>query len=1151
MVNKDEQKSLHAKREEEILTFWKENKIFEKTLAKNEHSGKEFVFYEGPPTANALPALHHLEARAFKDVIPRYKTMRGFLVRRRGGWDTHGLPVELQVEKELGFKSKKDIEEYGIIAFNEKCKNNVWKNIQEWSAFTDRIGYWIDLHDPYVTYEPRYMESLWNIIKNVHSKGLLYKDYKIVPWCPRCGTALSSHELAQGYEDVKDISVYVKFKIEENTFFLVWTTTPWTLPANVALAVGRDIDYVKIKKQQEFLIIAKERLSVFKDEYEIVQIYKGSEFVGLSYEPMYQYTQDIVSEKENLANAYKVYDADFVTTKEGTGIVHIAVMYGQDDFELGTKNNLPKAHIVDETGHFVKGAGYLEGKFVKDEETAVSIIKDLSLRGLLFHKEKYEHSYPHCWRCKTSLVYYARDSWYIKMSKLKEKLIKENNKINWEPSYFKKGRFGEWLLEIKDWAISRERYWGTPLPVWVCEKCGRNNVVGSINEITQKPKNEYWVMRHGEATNNTSEVLNSYNSGKTNSTHHLTNKGCEQVEKSVNNILKIKPDIIFASPLLRTMETAEIVLRGLGLGKECLVVDERIREMDVGVWEGKSVRDFAKEFENFDDEERFVRAPEGGENYADIKKRMGDFLYDLENKYSGKKILIITHETPAFLLVASGHGWSREESIKNRKEGYFIKNAEVIVVDFVIAPHNREYEIDIHRPFVDEIKLSCECGGVMNRVKEVMDVWFDSGAMPFAKEHYPFENKEVIDGKGLFKKNKRYPADFICEAVDQTRGWFYTLHAVGILLGKGYAYRNVVCLGHILDSKGKKMSKSVGNVIDSRFVIDKFGVDALRYWMYSVNQPGEPKNFDEKTVDEVVKKVFNLLLNVLAFYKLYEHQNFSSNTGGTSSPNILDQWIVSRLNELTSAVTVSLDNYKFLEPTRAIRDFVSDLSTWYLRRSRERFKNEGNDKNMALVTTQYVLVELSKLLAPFAPFLAEHIYREVGGGKESVHLEDWSIAGQIDLNIIAEMKTARDIASKGLEARMKAGINVRQPLNMLKLNPLRRMADGGQKLKLKKEIIDIVKDEVNVKNIVFDEKISNEVELDLNITLKLKEEGDIRELIRKIQDIRKKMRLSVGDMAILVVDPSIKNLVSLHEEYIKKSASLKNIEYGETFELKV
>ena len=967
--NIQNKKSETALREERILEFWRENKIFEKSLEQNDQEGKrkkEFVFYEGPPTANGKPGIHHLAARAFKDAIPRYKTMRGFYVRRKGGWDTHGLPVELQVEKKLGLNSKKAIEEYGIAKFNQECKESVWEYLEIWNKFTKRIGYWVDQENPYVTYHNDYIESLWNVIKKINEQNLLYKDYKVVPWCPRCGTALSSHELAQGYEDVKDLSVYVKFKIKNgskiglsdtNTYIVAWTTTPWTLPGNVALAIGENIEYCAWSDKNEFgvietYVVAKEyfnKLGVQAVTMNIVLV--GKDLIGLEYEPLYPYLQNTISESEKpkLEKAFKVYGADFVTTTDGTGVVHTAVMYGQDDFELGTKLGLPKHHLVGLDGKFSSGTGIFKGRFVRDEEVAVDVIKDLAHRGLLFKKEKYEHSYPHCWRCHTALIYYARDSWYIKVSdpKIKEKMIAENKEINWEPSHIRDGRFGEWLREIKDWAISRERYWGTPLPVWTCETCKKVEVIGSLEEL---------------------------------------------------------------------------------------------------------------------------------------KKKSGGIL-----------------------------------------------------------PINEKNELDLHKPYIDEVNLVCAnstnsgqvCGGKLTRVKEVMDVWFDSGAMPFAQDHYPFENKKWVEGIG-------YPADFISEAIDQTRGWFYTLHAVGILMGRGKAYKNVICLGHLLDAKGKKMSKSLGNIVDPWEMIEKYGVDTLRLWMYSVNQPGESKNFDEKTVALLHQQVFGLLYNVLAFYELYRDKSLESSRQGLEliSENILDVWILVRLAELISESTKKMDDYKLLEPVRNMKDFIGDLSTWYLRRSRERVKN--NDKD-AKQTLYFVLKTLAKVLAPFAPLAAEDIWLKLRNEDdvESVHLTEWPIPLRQDLsgseNIFKNMEEIRNIVTLGLEARQKVKIQVRQPLASLEV---KNLAFGD-------EYIYLIKDEINVKEVVENKNIENEVLLDTKITPELKEEGNYRELARALQDMRKKMNLTPSDVVALAFETNEagKKLIQKFETDIKKTVLVSKIEF--------
>ena len=1200
-------KSSHAEREERILSFWKEKGIFEKSLEKESPEG-DFVFYEGPPTANGRPGIHHLEARAFKDAIPRYKTMRGFHVRRKGGWDTHGLPVELQVEKELGFKSKKDIDAYGIAAFNDKCKESVWKYVHEWEGFTGRMGYWVDLKDPYITYKPDYMEALWGIVKTVADSKtpsgdeMLYKDFRVVPWCPRDQTVLSSHELAQGYEDVKDLAVTVKFKlvpgqkigdlvIDDETFILAWTTTPWTLPGNVGLAVGKDIEYVEVTQfpsaeisppverghyipvTKDTYLVSMESFKRLSDKFDPVPLmsFKGSDLIGLSYEPLYPFLKDNVSgpEKKKLMNAYKVYPADFVTTTDGTGIVHTAVMYGQDDFELGTKVGLPKHHLVNEDGTFKKEAGFLAGKFVKDQETDVAIIKDLAARGLLFAKERYQHSYPHCWRCHTPLIYFARDSWYIRMSALRDQLVAENESIAWEPEHIKEGRFGEWLREVKDWAISRERYWGTPLPVWVCEKCHERTVAGSVADVSKKPCNTYFVMRHGEAENNTLQVLDAILDSKL----HLTEKGRKQALESAKGFKVATIDLIITSPILRTKETAEIIRQQLGLKPEQVVVDTGVREYSPGIFEGKPLADLVKACSGQD---RYIWQPEGGEDYKDVKKRMGDFLYRIDAEYEGKNILVVSHETPLMLLVAAARGMDVNQTKEIRKSGDFMKNAEIRPLDFTIVPHNADYELDLHRPYIDEVTLTCSCGGEMTRVKEVMDVWFDSGAMPFAQDHR-IRSSELEAGsqkKGFLSKlfmskdKLAYPADFISEAIDQTRGWFYTLHAIGILMGMGKAYKNVICLGHILDPEGKKMSKSIGNVVDPWAMMDTYGADALRFWMYSVNQPGDSKNFDEKTVDEVVKKVFNLTLNVLSFYEMYAKGIDVANLRFSmeKTPQPLDRWIVARLDQLISAVSDGLDAYKFMEPTRAVRDFVADLSQWYLRRSRERFKGDDEDDMLAaLAVTRYVLLELSKVLAPFTPFLAEEIYRRVGGELESVHLEAWPYARKIDedrILLLSQMAALRKAIETALSLRSFGKKPARQPLARLEFE------FTAARPAFPEDLLALIRDEVNVKEAVqvavkekpgdailekdgrlYIESGGIRAALDIRITPELKEEGELRELLRKIQDARKEKGLSIGDDAILVVTEDLRSLVNKYEAQIKKATNLTGIESGQSFGL--
>lgn len=1175
-------KSEAALREENILEFWRENKIFSKTLKQTE-GRKEFVFFEGPPTANGKPGIHHLEARAFKDAIPRYKTMRGYHVRRKGGWDTHGLPVELQVEKKLGLNSKKAIEEYGIAKFNQECKESVWEYLDVWNKFTKRIGFWVDQENPYVTYHNDYIESVWNIVKKINEQNLLYKDYKVVPWCPRCGTALSSHELAQGYEDIKDLSVYVKFKLKhasllqissrftrqnppgggatqklEETrpcYILAWTTTPWTLPGNVALAVGEDVGYVKIKLGDEVYILAENRLSVIEGEYEIIGRLKGKDLLGLEYEPLYPFLQNVISEKEKpkMEKAYRVYGADFVTTEDGTGIVHTAVMYGQDDFVLGTEIGLPKHHLVGLDGKFLPGTGIFEGRFVKDEEVAVDVIKDLAHRGLLLKKEKYEHSYPHCWRCHTALIYYARDSWYIRVSdsKIKEKMIAENKGINWEPSHIRDGRFGEWLREIKDWAISRERYWGTPLPVWACESCRRVEVLGSIDEIKDKTKksgNKYLIMRHGEAENNTLEIVSS----DINNTHHLTEKGRGQVREFALSLRERKVDMIFVSPFLRTRETAEIVAEVLGMPLKDINYDVRLVELNDGIFDAKP----SKEVNNFliqNNLDRYSGASPDGESLVDVKKRVGEFLYEVEEKYQNKNILIITHEDVGYALISVASGLDKKATLEEIKNSFL--NAEGRELKFVPISHNENYELDLHRPYIDELSLVCTrstgsgqvCGGDLVRTKEVMDVWFDSGAMPFAQDHYPFEGKKWVDGAG-------YPADYISEAIDQTRGWFYTLHAIGVLMGRGKAYKNVICLGHLMDAVGKKMSKSVGNVVDPWEAMDKYGVDTLRLWMYSVNQPGESKNFDEKTVSLLHQQVFGLLYNVLAFYELYRDKSLENNNWPKfrmKPKNILDRWILDELDGLVSINTQYLDEYKLLEPTREIREFIGNLSTWYLRRSRERIK-EGDEE--AKGTLYFILKTLAKLLAPLAPFAAEDIWHKlkIENDEESVHLAKWparSMRTGVGFPVESYMERVRKIVTLGLEARQKAGIKVRQPLAKLEVKDMnfetRRFLFWKDYVR-PEDYLDLIKEEINVKEVVENKNIEGEGLLDIKISEELKQEGDYRELVRGLQEMRKNMGLTPNDVVALAFETSDagRKLIEKFEGDLKKTVLVSGIEFG-------
>ncbi|MCD6500606.1 isoleucine--tRNA ligase [bacterium] len=944
--------------EQKILKFWKENKIFEKSTSQRKKQ-KRFVFLEGPPYANGKPGIHHLLARAFKDIILRYKTMRGFLVERKAGWDTHGLPTEIAAEKTLGIKTKKDIEKIGIGKFISVCRKNVFTYKKEWEKFTERIGYWLDLKHPYVTCDNHYIESLWWIIKQFWQKGLLYQSKRVIPWCPRCQTSLSSHEIAQGYKKIKEPAIYVKFRVKHskichlkpNTCLLIWTTTPWTLPGNVAVAINPELDYVLLRRNKEFFVVAEGRVKqVFKNkDYQIIKKFKGKNLIGLKYKPLYQ-----------TANFYEVLPASFVSLEEGTGLVHIAPAFGGDDYELCKSQKIIKeAEIpipVTEDGKMKKGI-IGEGKFIKEADKL--IIGDLKKRNLLFKEERYEHDYPFCWRCETPLMYYLHSSWFVETTKIKNDLIKNNQKINWIPSYLKEGRFGKWLEELKDWNFSRERYWGTPLPIWRCQKCQEIKVIGSVKEL---------------------------------------------------------------------------------------------------------------------------------------------------EKLSGKKIK------------------------------------------------------DLHRPYVDKVNLKCEkCGGVMKRTLEVVDVWFDSGSMPYAQWHYPFENRNFIDKKIFF------PANFICEGIDQTRGWFYTLLAVSTLLKFGPPYKNVIVTGIVLDKKGHKMSKSKGNIVEPFEIAEKYGVDAVRWYFYTINQPAEPKLFSEKDIEINLKKFLMTYWNCYSFFQTYViDKRPLKSYYSIKSRNILDRWILSKLNELILGVTESLEKFDVVLAARTLENFViNDLSLWYIRRSRKRFQRPKNKKELkeASRTLEYVLLILSKLTAPFVPFLSEEIYRCLTYGvKQSVHLEDWPRANEKLINrpLEQQMDLVRQIVSLGLRARAEAKIKVRQPIASLKIkNRASKRNEVGEenevlfdnqksKIKDNKELLQLIKDEVNVKEIIFDPKIKEEIELDTKITKELKEEGQLRELIRHIQGLRKKESLTPKDKIVIYYqgEKSLESILEKNKGNILKDTKAKDIKKG-------
>lgn len=1097
------EKSDLAKREEETLAFWKERRIFERSLEKPAPAG-DFVFYEGPPTANGKPGIHHLESRSFKDLIPRYKTMRGFRVPRKAGWDTHGLPVELEVEKRLGFSGKKDIEEYGIAAFNAKCRDSVHEYVDVWERFTERIGYWVDKDDAYFTYDSAYMEALWSALKGFEDR--LIKDYKVLPWCPSCGTALSSHELAQGYEDVKDLSVTAKFELldEPGTYLLAWTTTPWTLPGNVALAVGEEVEYSYAKTDAGTVIAATARLSALGLS-DVVKTVKGRDLVGRTYKPLYDFLPALASdtERSKFEKAYAVYPASFVTTEDGTGIVHTAVMYGQEDFELGTAIGLPKVHAVGLDGKFLAGAGAFEGRFVKDEAVAVDIVKDLAARGLLFSKEKYAHSYPHCWRCKTPLIYYARDSWYIRMHDLREALVAENAAIDWEPEHIKEGRMGEWLAGVKDWAVSRERYWGTPLPVWESADRAERIVIGSVEELkerTKKSGNRYLLMRHGEAGHNVASVLN----GEDRDAYPLTERGRAQVMSAAEKLVSQGITHIIASPFLRARETAELVRQHLGLPEQALTVDERIREFGFGRKDGGPFAAFAAFRDN--PARAYEDRIEGGESYLDVKRRFAEFLYDCEATRANETVLVVTHGAGFEVLASVARGATMKESDADVRSVH-AEQAEVRELPFVPLPHDADYALDLHRPYIDEVVLVGDSGTELRRTKEVMDVWFDSGGMPFA-----------VQGNG-------YPADYISEAIDQTRGWFYTLLALGVLRGEGAPYRHVICLGHLLDKDGQKMSKSRGNVVEPFAALDRWGADPLRMFMYSVTQPGDSKNFDPDAVDDIVKKLVNPVENTLAFLELYGDLHATSARGN----GVLDRWLRARTAALVRTVTERLDAYDVFPAARAFREYAADLSQWYVRRSRDRIK--GEERLVVSAELRAALRTFALTIAPFMPFFAERLWQKLREetDPESVHLAEWPVPSDEDTELLTAMDAARDAVTALLERRQKAGVKVRQPL-------ARATVPG-----LSDELRAIVAEEINVKEVAEGAAI----ELDTAMTQELIDEGALREFVRAVMDARKSEGLVPGDaVSLTVATTKYRDLIAAHEESLMRTLSAKGIRFG-------
>jgi len=883
-----------VKKEKEVQKFWEDNKIFEKTLEATK-GGETYSFYDGPPFATGTPHYGHLVASIMKDVVPRYQTMRGKYIERKWGWDCHGLPIENIVEKELKLDSRKDIEEFGIDKFNEEARKNVLIYADAWKKTIPRLGRWVDMENDYKTMEPWYMESIWWAFKELWNKDLIYQGHKSMHVCPRCETTLSNFEVTQGYKDIEDMSTTWKFKVvgQDNTYFLAWTTVPWSTLSTMGLAVGSEYTYLKVKVGDEFVIFVKDQLEEVMDEvkdYEIIEEIKGKDLVGLEYEHVVDFYKDLPEVKGN-KNVYHVFATDYVEVTEGTGIVTINGSYGEVDMQAANKIGLPIVMDVDINGHMNDYAKDYAGMYIKKAEK--KFVEDIKKKGLIWKTKLYTHSYPHCWRCDTPLLNYATSSWFMKVTEIKKDLIKNNKKVHWVPEHIKEGRFGKWLEDARDWAISRSRYWGTPLPVWQCE-CGENKVIGSIKEL---------------------------------------------------------------------------------------------------------------------------------------------------EKETGQKVK------------------------------------------------------DLHKHIVDSLVVKCDkCGKEAKRILEVLDCWFESGSMPYAQFHYPFENKEKFE--------KSFPAQFIAEGPDQTRGWFYTLMVLSTALFGKEAFENVIVNGIVLAEDGKKMSKRLQNYPEPDLVMEQYGADAVRYYLLSSPvMAAENLNFSEPGVKEAYQKVVMLLNNVVKFYGLYgeDKQRASEKSG-----NVLDQWIIAKLNILIRDVTKEMDEYHLSKSARPIQGFIDELSTWWLRRSRDRLKGEDvADKKKALETFKYELLELTKVMAPFTPFIAEYVYKEIGGELESVHLESWPKFNnkKIDQKALEEMNQARQVVEAGLASRAEAEIKIRQPLGQLTVKGF----------KLSAELSSIVADEVNVKSVVCTAGGKLSVKLDTKLTDELKAEGVLRELVRTINGLRRKQGLTIED----------------------------------------
>lgn len=1099
-------KSDVAKKEEAIQALWEKEQTFKKSLKKPSLKG-EYVFYDGPPFATGTPHYGHLLASTIKDVIPRYKTMRGYHVRRRWGWDCHGLPLENIIEQELNIKTKRDIEEMGVGAFNKAAGNAVLRYAHEWKRVIPRLGRWVDMEDDYRTMDATYTESVWWAFKSLHDKGLVYEGFKVLQLCPRCGTTLSNFEVNQGYKDIEDLTATVKFELvdEPGTYVLAWTTTPWTLPGNIALAVGKDIAYGVYEKEGVKVIVADLLAEKLGEGWVRAADRSSDTLVGKSYRSLFGNTLEVhapVTEQAKFKNAYKIYAADFVTTEDGTGVVHIAPAFGEDDLALARTNELPVVHHVDKDGvvaHIVPAIG---GKQAKPKgnpkETDGLMIAYLTEQGLLFSTAPYKHSYPHCWRCDTPLLNYAASSWFVEVSDFRDKLVAQNKKVDWVPAAVGENRFGDWLKNARDWAISRARYWGAPIPVWKNEVTGALRVIGSIADLKQYVKkngNHYFVMRHGEAQSNVQNMLDATDEKK----WPLTDKGRELASETGRGLADEGVTVIYTSPFARTLETAHLVAKELGLPESAVRVDERLRELNFGTLHNTSHEEFMKLRETL----TYTDVIGGGESYQDAKSRFGSFIYDIEERHNNERILIVTHGIGVeSLRMISGLEPAALQKVSDIQIPSF---AKVTKLPFVPLPHNENYELDLHRPGIDEVQLVDTDGSRLIRVKDVFDCWFESGSMPYGQDHYPFTKEKFNPKSGWFHKAKGYPADFIAEGLDQTRGWFYSLLVLGTLLFGKAPYKNVIVNGLVLAEDGRKMSKKLKNYPDPEHIFEKYGADALRlYLLTSPIMRGEDLRFSERGVQDIGNKVLGRLRNVATFLREYA----AAGEAKVEITHVLDRWLFARLAQTIAAVTEGLETYELDRATRPLGDFVDDLSTWYLRRSRARI----TDDVVAAAVLKKALREFSLLLAPFAPFAAEELFAQVKLENDvaSVHLADWpTVSKKPDEELMKNMAAVRALASEALMHRQKANSKVRQPLASITVSAKHKNIGTN--------ILSLLTDEVNVKEIAFDETLTEkEVKLDFVLTPELVKEGDDREMARAVADARKQLGLSPRDRAEVV-----------------------------------